>query len=281
MKKCLLILISLVLLSSNVQAKEKLTWLVVHWPPFQMLEGIDMGKGRYDALLKLFRKNLLQYEHRTIKMNWARFWNDIKKGEEVCSTFSILTKERQQIAEFSSVVAFGLPLRIIMRKSSIAELDNPESISLVRLLQDSKFKGIIIRKRSYFKRIDEIFKKYTANIQNLAIAEGNIILMLLSERTDYTIEYPYVADYLAGKSHIENRPALGSIGIEELMDFYTSHLACPKTTWGKKVVKDFDIMLKKVKPTREYLKIMQMWHSDPLELKIIEKGFKEIFLQMD
>ena len=129
-KHFLAITLILLFLSSNLISKEQITWLVVHWPPFQMLEGSDKGKGRFDALLNIFRKNLPQYEHRTTRMNWARFRNDVKDEKNVCSFFSIKTKERLKYAEFSRVVTFVLPLRIIMRKTSIKKLENPKSLSL-------------------------------------------------------------------------------------------------------------------------------------------------------
>jgi len=279
MNKYLLILISLVLMSSSLFAKEKITWHVVHWPPFQMLDGVDKGKGRFDALLNLFRENLPQYEHETLRMNWARFFNDVKKGEKVCSIFIIKTDERETFAEFSKIVTFNFPIRIIMRKSTIRELGNPDSLSIVDMLENSRFKGVIESKRSYTPQIDTLLLKHKANISPRPIQARNIIQMLVSGRTDYTIEYPYTANYLAKEFQSDYPAELGSIEIKELSNFLISHFACPKNEWGHEVVKDFDTMLKKVRPTPEYLKIMKMWHTDPQEIEVIESTFREMFLK--
>ncbi|MBU2515626.1 TIGR02285 family protein [bacterium] len=282
MKKFLVIAIfNLFIFGTTVSAKEKIKWLVIHWPPFQMLSGADKGMGRFDAMLNLYRQNLPQYDHQTIEMNWARFWSDLKKGEKVCSTFAIKTKERQQFAVFSKVISFGLPLRIIMSRSNISKLGNPGMISLTDLLEDSRFKGVFVEKRSYYAHVDKILKEHDKNIYFMAIEDQNVIQTLLSGRIDYTLEYPYLANYLAEKYQSKYKSKLGSIGVKELTDFATSYLACPKNEWGYQVIRDFDIMLKKVKPTDTYLKIMQIGHTDPNELEIIKEGFEKAFLQME
>ena len=98
MKKSFLISMGIVILFfSDLAAKDLLTWQVVHWPPFQMLEGLDKGQGRFDALLELYKTNLPQYEHKTIAINWARFFNEIKKGEKICSIFIIRTKKKRHL----------------------------------------------------------------------------------------------------------------------------------------------------------------------------------------
>lgn len=282
MKKVLIFaILSLVMLHSSAMAKEQLTWLVLHWPPLQMLEGVDKGKGKIDALMNLYRENLPQYEHKTIKMNSSRFWNDLKAGKNICSIFSIKTEKRLQFAEFSEKAYFVMPLRIIMKKSNIDKLKNPESMSMKDLLRDSRFKGVFTIKRSYNTQVDDLIKKYQTNIEIIPIRSANIIQMLLTERTDYTIEYPFIASYLAGQYQDEYTTKLGSIGIKELPGFSIGHLACTKNDWGKKVIKDFNSVLKRVKSMPEYLEIMQMWHTDQQELEIIDKAFKEEFLQKD
>ena len=94
MKKIILMAVAAwVLMFSDLAAKETLTWQVIHWPPFQMLKGADKGQGRYDALLALYEANLPQYEHRTVEMNWARLWAEIKEGKNICNMFAIKTDD--------------------------------------------------------------------------------------------------------------------------------------------------------------------------------------------
>ena len=273
----------LAILKPSVWAKDVLTWQVVHWPPFQMLEGADKGQGRYDALLALYQANLPQYEHKTIQMNWARFWSDIKEGKEICNMFAIKTEERSTYAVFSKPLSIGLPLRIIMRKESIKTLGISRPISLVTLLKDSQFKGVFISRRSYYQPIDQILGKYASmpTVNMLAVSDENAIRMILAGRMDYTLEYPYVANYMTSKFQSGYDATIGSIPVEELQDFGVSCLACPDNAWGKKVVADFDMMLEQVKQQPGYLSIMQMYHTDPKELEDIRREFQKHIIEAE
>ncbi len=281
MKKSFLISMGIVFLFfSDLAAKDLLTWQVVHWPPFQMLEGLDKGQGRFDALLELYKTNLPQYEHKTIAINWARFFNEIKKGEKICSIFIIRTKERDTFAWFSKPASIGLPLRIMMRESSIETLGNRNPISIVTLVKDNRFRGILVYKRSYYTVIDKILEDYASlsTVKRLATPEESIIQMLLAGRADYTIEYPYVANYMANKFQAEYDTKIESIPIKELQEYGQSSCACPKNDWGKKVIEDFDKMLERIKRTPEFLKIMQMYHTDPKELEEIRQQVTKIII---
>ena len=269
-----------VLFFSDLAAKEVITWQVIHWPPFQMLEGPDKGQGRYDALLELCQTNLPQYEHQTIAMNWARFYSEIKEGKKVCSIFIIRTKERDSFIWFSKPVSIGLPLRIMMRESGIETLGSRNPVSIATLLKDTRFKGILVDKRSYYTAIDTILAEHASlnTVKRVATPEEGIIQMLLAGRADYTIEYPYVANYMANKFQGSYDTKIESIPITELQDFGRSSCACPKNDWGKKVIDDFDDMLERVKRTPEFLKIMQMFHTDPKELEEIRQQVTTIII---
>jgi len=281
MKKLLLTLAMILLLVFDLNAKETVTWQVVHWPPYQMLDGPDQGQGLFDALLDLFKANLPQYEHKTIEMNWARFFSELKEGKKICSLFTIKTEEREAFIEFSKPVAIGTPLRIMMRESGIETLGSRDPISMVTLLKDTRFKGVLIDKRSYYPVMDKIFEEHASltTFKKLAIPEQSVIQMILAGRADYTLEYPNVANYMAAKFQDEFETKIRSIPVKELQELSQSSCACPKNEWGKQVIKEFDIMLDQVKQTPEYLKIMQMYQTDPKELEKIRQGFEKIIIQ--
>ncbi len=281
MKKIIITLSLMLFFAFDLSAKEMLTWQVVHWPPFQMLEGPDKGQGRYDALLELYKANLPQYEHKTITMNWARFWTEIKEGGKICNMFAIKTEERAVYSVFSKPLSIGLPLRIMMREASIKALGSSGPISIVALLKDNRFNGVFVDKRSYYTVMDKILGEYASlpTVKRLAIPDESVIQMILAGRADYTLEYPFVANYIASKFQTEHDAKIESIAIKELQEFGQSSLACPNNDWGEKVIEDFDKMLDRVKHTPEYLKIMQMYHTDPKELEVIRLGFKKIILK--
>ena len=282
MKKTIVfILLSMVIHCSTAWAEETMTWLVTNWPPLQMLEGPDKGKGRYDAFMELYREHLPQYEHKTIEMNWSRFWTDIKEGKNVCSIFAVYSKDRAEFAEYSELATVGIPLRIVMRQSDMEKLGNPESISLIDLLEDDRFKGTLVNKRSYFAILDPILEEHHRNIKRISVSDKNLIRMILSGRTDYTLEYSYVANYLAEKYKTEYDTKIGSIAIKELPPVVSAYLACPKNEWGKKVIKDFNAALSKLKHTKEYFDIHLMYQSGPNEIDAITEGYQKLILKKD
>jgi len=283
MKKILILaILSVFILSNNVSAKEKITWQVVNWPPFQILKGSEKGKGLYDALLNLYIKNLPQYEHETKEMNWARFWTDVQKGEQVCNIFAIKTDARLKIARFSQPTWFGLPQRIIMNKNTIKKMGSPVEISLNEMIKNKKYKGVIESKRSYGVNLDKILRNNNknSNVEKISAGPESIIQMVLSGRADYTIEYPIVASYLANQVGAKYKAKIGSVGIKETPKFIVAWVACPKSKWGDIVTGDINKVLNRVKLTPEYLEIMKMWYSDPKELSTIENNYSKFFLKI-
>jgi len=281
MKKIIITLGLILFFTFDLGAKEAITWQVVHWPPFQILKGPDKGRGEFDALLEMYKVNLPQYEHKTIRMNWARFWDEIKEGKKICNMFAIKTDERAGYALFSKPLSMGLPLRVMMRDSSIETLGSRNPISIVTLLKDKRFNGIFIDKRSYYAVMDKILGEYASlpTVKMLAIPSESVLQMILAGRADYTLEYPRIANYITSKIQTEHDAKIESIAVTELQSFAQSCLACPNNDWGEKVIKDFDKMLDRVKRTPEYLKILQMYYTDPKDLEDIRQGFEKIILK--
>ena len=48
-KTCFITLGLIMLVFFDVHAKETLTWQAIHWPPFQILEGVDKGQGKFET----------------------------------------------------------------------------------------------------------------------------------------------------------------------------------------------------------------------------------------
>ncbi|SHO52364.1 TIGR02285 family protein [Desulfopila aestuarii] len=261
-------------------AKDTIYWQKVHWPPYQILHGEDAGKGRFDVYINLFQAQLPQYEHQNIEMNWSRFWEDIKAGKHVLNSMAIKTDQRTEIAVFSQVISFALPHRIIMKRSTLEQLGNPESVALADFIKDKRFHGILEPTRSYSAQLDDILDKggADANFDRKALAIENIVKMILAGRVDYTIEYPVVVDYLVNTQQLQGEQSLGSVRIAELPRYIPAYIAAPKTPWGFAVIHDIDTMIDGLKRTPQYLEIQKMYHSDPGELDEIQKIYDELIL---
>ncbi len=264
---------------SLCRSKDLVLWQNVDWPPFQILHGEDAGTGCFDVFVRLFQDRLPQYEHRNIEMNWARFWEEVRAGRHVLNAMAIETEERSRYAVFSEVVAFTLPHRIIMRRTSIEEMGNPGSVSLGSFLGKKQLRGIVEKDRSYTIALDRILQQHEAagTFERKALDTKNILKMVQSGRVDYAIEYPFVVDYVLRKADPGADSRLGSIRIQELPGYVTASIAAPRNAWGIQIIGDVNRVLGQLKQTKDYLRIHQMWHSDPKERERIREIYREVF----
>lgn len=261
--------------TSQTHAKEPLTWMVLNWPPWMILEGADKGTGRFDHILQKAYESLPQYNHVTEKMNWARFWHEVETGTNTCYLFGLKNAHREEIAYFSNPHTFVLPNAVVMKKTTIEKLGNPGSFSIETLLKDKRFKGYAEKNRSFTKTIDNILKKHESSSSLTRVTESgeSLIKMVMTGRIDYTIEYPIVAAYYEQKNG--NPGIISSIPISEMDPFSYVYTACTRNAWGKKVIERWNDVLHRIKPTLEYRKITEIGHTDENELLRIRKYYEE------
>lgn len=268
---------SLTLSLDNLVAKEQMNWSVVHWPPIMMIEGEDVGKGRFDAYLQLMRKHMPQYQHNMQQMNWSRVWQSMQKGLPICNVLSLKTAQREKIAVFSIPHSITLSNRIIMREATFNALGKPTVLSLTEVMKNRQLKGQIENSRSYTADLDVIIDSNIAdsNLTRLTLDPVRMMKMLLVGRFDYLIEYPYIAHYLKTKN--AQLPAkIKSVEIKEIKPFSVAYLACPKTLWGLQRIADFDKVVKQLQVTDEYKAIVEMWYVTEQEKQAVRSGYQEM-----
>jgi uncharacterized protein (TIGR02285 family) len=257
---------------SQSYAKETLTWMVLDWPPWFMLQE-DEGIGQYNYILKEAQEGLPQYDHINEEMNWSRFWYEVE-NTNMCYVFGVKSSKREEIVYFSNPHSLILPNSIIMRKEDIKKLGNPASYSIGELMQDTRFNGLIEKERSFTKPIDTVLNTYEAG-SNLTRVEKNsesLIKMLIAGRIDYTVEYPIVASYHSKPQNIDT-DILGSIPISEMDPFSYVYMACTKNEWGKNIIDEWNEILRRLKPTEKYRKIVETGYSNENELKILRENY--------
>jgi uncharacterized protein (TIGR02285 family) len=271
--------VALLLVPFLTEAKDVIYWQRINWPPFQILRGEDAGRGRADIIEKILQNRLPQYEHRNVEMNWSRYWKEVRAGKHILNTLAIKTDERSRYAVFSDVATFSLPHRIIMKKSTLAELGNPEAVLLSEFLRDQRVRGIIEQARSYSPGLDKILKssERSGNFSRGPLEIASILRMILSGRVDYTIEYPFVVDYVMKKHHTQDMGLIGGIKIQELPPYVIAHVAAPKNQWGIKVIHEINHVIGSVKSTDDYMEAHVMWHSDAGDLRRIRSIYEKLF----
>lgn len=271
------VLFAIVIFFSGIQvsyAKNDVTWMILDWPPWMILEGEHKGAGEFDYILAEVFENLPQYNHITEKMNWARFWHKVKNGNNICYVFGLKTGNREDIAYFSAPHTLILPNAIIMRKTDAEKLGNPETYSLAKLLSDERFKGMVEKSRSFTEVVDNVLKTYEpgSNLSRAGAQPESLVKMVASGRINYTIEYPTVASYHAKKLG-DKAGVITSIPIAEMELFTYAYMSCTKNEWGKEIIESWNEVLGKIKPTEKYRRITEAGYTDARELKIIRQNY--------
>lgn len=272
--KILLISLIILLFCFNLSyAKEKITWMVLDWPPWMIIDGKEKGTGRFNYILDIAQEHLPEYEHVTERLNWARFWHEVENNENLCYTFGLKNDKREKIAYYSAPHTFVLPNAIIMKKETRQLLGNPASYSIIKLLKENKIKGYAEKNRSFTKNVDSLMKNHEdgSNLTRVSESPESLIKMVILGRVDYTIEYPIVAAY--HQSKLDALGALVSIPISEMEPFSYVYMNCTKNDWGRKVIEKWNAALKKIKPTAGYRTITEIGHLDESELLLIRKHY--------
>jgi len=237
-------------------AREQVAWLTAHWPPLMELDESrrHITGGQRGVQLKMLQASLTQYNHINEEMPWSRFWYIVKKGDKVCNCMAIKTREREAIAQFSIPISVALPSYIIMRKETFGQLGSPDALSLIDLMQDKRFSGILIKKRSYSNGIDEILQKQEtgSNITRSFIDVETSIKMLARNRMDYILEYPFVITRTVDRSLPDLKDMFVHVPIREIAPFYFIYVACPKNEWGREMIRNINDALKKLRPTEPF-----------------------------
>ncbi len=278
-KKITIYTFCFILIPCFVFAKDTITWMKYVWPPVYIADGPYKDQGNADAILQFFQEQLTEYEHKTRRVNPARAIQSMKDGEKVCMVGTLKTAERMKFLYFAIPIGITLPNAVIVKQSSLPHFGNKEMVSLEDLLKNKKLKGGIIKERSYTPAIDSVTNKYKEEDNLYVLSTGKmadpLFKMLIMDRLDYIIEYPWVAVFLertAGKKDI-----ITSIGIKEMAPFSFGRMAAPKNEWGKKIVTRINEILTKARPTPQYREFVERW-NDEKSLARIRKGYDEIFI---
>lgn len=268
-----LISVFLLFCTTGSDARETITWMVLDWPPWMIIDGEDRGTGRFNHILDTAQQNLAEYEHVTERMNWARFWHEVKNRRNLCYPFGLKSGEREKWVYYSAPHTFVLPNAIIMKKETALTLGSPESYSIIQLLKQDRLKGYAEKNRSFTQKVDALITDHENGSSLTRVSESaeSLVRMVIMGRIDYTIEYPIVAAYYQQKNQAPG--SLVSIPITEMEPFSYVYMSCTRNEWGRRVIEKWNTALEKIKPTKAYQQITQMGHTSEKEVLLIKQYY--------
>ena len=164
-----------------------------------------------------------------------------------------------------------------MRKESLQQItQGGSSVALSGLRARGDIKGLLLVKRSYGPIIDAMTD--TPGLERISTTDNqNLLRMLDGKRMDYTIEYPYVLEYMRRQSTFRNE--LVTVPLAETSKPLVGYVACTRNAWGAAVMADIDKAIRGAARDEAYREAAVHWL--PVEQQTLYKTkFDEFFNQL-
>lgn len=227
--KC--VLVPLLSLFPLAALSQDITWLKIDAPPFSIAQ--DEGQsGICDLLIDELVARTPNYNHKVITLPQLRLRAFFEQGQNVCAP-CLIKRTNTPVVRFSVSTNVYPQLSVISteeKKSSLTQ-KHQDPIALQSLFADKDFRYGQAKGRKYthwvqglldnIKDNDTVSFNYRSTDQAAVLGD-----MLINNRIDYGIDYPFIADYynkLKGKDVLastrilgtENEFVLGAIGCSE------------------------------------------------------------------
>ncbi|NQU14596.1 MAG: hypothetical protein HQ561_10625 [Desulfobacteraceae bacterium] len=245
-----------------------ITWLVLDLPPLFLTKGPDKGKGLADRIQDMVADQLEAYRSVRRVANASRIGWELKGDKCVCFAGEFYGNP-DYLTSIPTIAM--LPHKLIVRKSDIDMYGDAKSVSLDRLLGNKKLVFGTASDRLYGPELDAVLKKHEGakNIYRRTSVDtlGGLLGMMLKGRVDYLVEYPVAVNYAAKKAGVWDQLAI--LAIEENSDAppIRGAIRCTDTEWGRKVIEEVNAILRKIRPSEGYRKIVKEWVVPPRRKK--------------
>ncbi|WP_342616356.1 TIGR02285 family protein [Rhodoferax sp. GW822-FHT02A01] len=250
-------------LKSGAAEKPRMLWMVQDVPPGFILVNGKPTEGIFDKVIQLVTDDWPEVEHDFVEVTIPRGLANLSGGVESCFAGVLMTPERETFAYYSLMYQL-VPLQLIVRPEAISRIPMNAlgEVLLESLLGRADVRGIIEPQRSYGPLADAYLRRRgpTLGISNAIRSDSgaSTLKMLMLNRADYTLEYDFILAYQQARSPelkasgLRALPIAGSTG--PLVGF-----ACPRTDWGRRVIKKIDALMVRNSRRPEYLNSQNRW----------------------
>ena len=266
---------------TNTTSNPKINWIIEDTFEWQYyLNNISKSTSQDTATIIIRGLEDLGYQLNFIKATGDRAEKMLKEETNACMSSRIKNSRRETFSFFSLPhdLYLGLQLYRVTQAQPLNEkvLNNQgELISLTRLFEYYPDKILAIPSAvSYGVEIDKQIKRLSTN--NVFTRVGNsriasLVNMLLKNRIDYIIFFPQdIKRINQDKISLENYIISGS------PPYFLGHVACSKTTSGKKTIAHIDAILQKAYLSTEFYYAHEKWLIKG-DLPKLRKHYREVF----
>ena len=201
--------------------------------------------------------------------NIRRITELIRNHEQVVCAGVVKSPERESYMLFSEPYSVTLPPVLIVPRKKLADfkpyMNASGQVMLERLITQSKLALGIPAGRSYNKQIDDVLARNEKN-PNIAVRPAaqeimaGLIQMMMRERIDYTIIYPFEVKYVLQSIGAKDDFLL--LPIEGTPKYVTIHVVAPDDEWGRTVIASINDVIRKHRDDPAFRKNTELWLDD-------------------
>lgn len=210
----------------------KITWLEIDYPPAYIFDGPNSGEGFGQVGLNYFVKNMPSYEHKKMTVNISRLLLMMKdKSKIYCAPQLGVYVNQFKDTIYSKAALVVPPAGIAILKKDISKFKKlGESVSFEKLLKDRSLNLGVLGGGQFGDRIDRLIAK-NKNESNIhyryaSTNQLNHYKMLLSDRIDYIVDYPFSYSEVLNQLSDEKREKLKFLSVEEEMQPKKAYAVC-------------------------------------------------------
>lgn len=267
--------------SENVIEKQQLVWFVEDKEENKHLldENYEISSPS-THIERFILSKLKAYNILVKRSSSSRISQSVKNQKNVCTANRANTEERQAYSLFSSPQSFYLTHKLYRYKpkrplshSLLNDKGQIKSLSSIFSVYPKHTIGIS-QGVSFGRFLDkQISKLNEQNIYYLG-GTGRVVAlesMLYSQRFDFLLALPIdMVPTEAQKQQLEYYPIAGA------PPYLIAHINCSKSEFGKKVIKDINLILDQLYQSPEYYKAHQKYFSEK-ELSHLQLYLKQRF----
>tara|TARA_B100001059_G_scaffold95564_1_gene94744 strand:+ start:873 stop:1796 length:924 start_codon:yes stop_codon:yes gene_type:complete len=265
------LLISLLLISftalgtaKKVEPIKEIIWLQSYTPPFHITKSDKAPQGGLcDNLTEQLINTITDVKHTRLVVPQQRINKYLNEGKNVCFPCVIYKKNNNHILKLSNPTTVYPPFSVLTTKELAPKLTKKygSPINLINLLADQHYIYGQAAARKFSNKINTIISNTKSNnSSSLSWSSENesqaVIARLSHGFIDYSIDYPFMADYFNKQERFNNIVSLPLAGNET--DFIRGAVGCAvkaENNFASQAIKKINDALKAtILQSPEYIK---------------------------
>ncbi len=267
-------------LFATADAKEKITWPYICFPPIYICDNDKLVGGAGWEISDLLWANMPEYNHEIVLEPLKRSLEEFKHGKQYLLLGPVKIPEREKYLYYSIPCMLYPPTMVVIRKSDLQRFGGGETVSLKALLEDRALRFLMFSSISFGGGMDKLLKE-NEKAKNVYMeyrtdkSDRHALDLLLKKRIDYFL-------VLIGTRHTANEMGIADqivyIPIKEMNHYNLGHIVAPKNEWGKQMIRKVNQVLRKQIATENFFQFFTPLVSDNV-VPELRRQFKELILE--